>query len=218
MYRAYRIPAFAACLFCLVLSAGSATADTTLLRERGITVLGIHEGDRCLVSGILLDDTGIAFVYRGRRVTLHPDAVGVFLSRPDPYFSKLQPRGALFQEDASWSLGISWLVFGIWMTLGLASGAAASHLALRKGRSAGFWFAAGVALNVIALATLLTRPSLATAELPPRFGKVPLTVRPTACPSCGAPNHPTAARCSSCRATLDPRSQSEVARAGAQSP
>jgi hypothetical protein len=122
----------------VTLLGGLASANTERLEREGLTALSMKEGDRCLVSGILLDVNGIAFVYRGRRVTLHKDAVGVFLDDPGKYFSQLQPRGALFQKDESWSLGISWLVLGIWVTLGLACGAAPSHLALHKGRSPGF--------------------------------------------------------------------------------
>lgn len=187
-------------------------ASIDLLTDKGIAILNIERGDRCLVSGLLLDENGIAFIYRGRRVTLHRDATGVFLNEPDRYFSSLQPRGALFQESGAWSLELSWLLVGIWMTLGLACGAAGSHIALRKGRSPGFWFSAGVALNIVALATLLTRPSTSSETLPPHWGKIPTTTTPVSCPSCDSTNHPSALSCLACGASLSPAHESEVQR------
>jgi len=201
------------CVFATILCLGGyAKADTSLLEEQGLVVLATHEGDQCLVSGILLDENGVAFVYRGRRVTVHEDAIGVFLGEPDTYFARLQPRGALFQEDQGWSLGLSWLFIGIWMTLGLGCGAAASHIALCKGRSAGFWFFAGVATNVVALVTVMTRPNEASATLPPRLAKVPATSSAIDCPACGSPNHPSAKACTSCSVDLSPDFESEVQR------
>lgn len=196
----------------LTLMPAGVSANTDLLEREGITVLSTHEGDRCLVSGVLLDENGVAFVYRGRRVSLHKDAIGVFLAEPDRYFSRLQPKGALFQENQIWFLSVSWLFLGVWMTLGLVCGAAASHIALRKGRSPGFWFAAGVALNVVALVTVLTRPSETDAALPSHLGKIPTTHAPVPCPSCDATNHPSASSCSSCGAQLSPTLESEVQR------
>ncbi len=191
---------------------GEAFPNTDLLKEKGLVVLSTRDGERCLVSGILLDENGVAFIYRGRRVALHRDAIGVFTDDPTRYFSKLQPRGALFQEDETWSLGLGWLFIGVWMTLGLACGATASHLALRKGRSPGFWFAAGVATNLVALATLLTRPASGTPALPLRLAKIPNTSRPIPCPECQAENHPAAKACSSCGASLSPVIESETQR------
>lgn len=191
---------------------GLSVADTEMLKNRGISVLATQPGDRCLVSGILLNADGIAFIFRGRRVTLHEDAVGVFLAEPDRYFTDQQPKGGLFAESIESQLHLSWLLIGIWMILGLACGAMSSHIALRKGRSAGYWFAAGIVLNVVALATVLVRPNETSNPLPPRLGKVPTTVDPILCPSCGSSNHPTAAVCKSCGTPLNPVGESEVSR------
>ena len=191
---------------------GGVSANTELLKKEGVVILSTKNGEHCLVLGVLLDENGIAFIYRGRRVTLHRDAIATFVENPSKYFSKLQPRGALFQEDETWSLGLGWLFLGVWMTLGLACGAAASHLALRKGRSPGFWFAAGVATNLVALATLLMRPTSDTLALPNRLAKIPNTSPPLRCPECQAENHPTAKACSSCGAILAPAMESEIQR------
>lgn len=203
------------CLLILLLIpilCGDVSSSTELLRQKGLVALSTKDGERCLVSGILLDENDVAFIYRGRRVALHRDAIGVFIDAPSKYFSKLQPRGALFQEDETWSLGLGWLFIGVWMTLGLACGAAASHLALRRGRSPGFWFAAGVATNLVALATLLTRSAFDTSALPLRLAKIPNTSRPIPCPECQAENHPAAKACSSCGANLSPEIESETQR------
>lgn len=201
-----------AVLFLACMLAPELAADTDLLRSQGLATEPVRVGDRCLVSGILLDSTGVVFVYRGRRVSLHQDAVGIFLKEPDVFFSKLQPRGALFQEDESFSLGLSWLFLGIWVSLGLICGAVSSHLALKRGRSAGFWFAAGLMLNIIALVTLLSRPSDDSRTLPERLGKIHQTSDPAACPSCQAPNHQTARLCSFCGGRLEPTLESETQR------
>ena len=203
------------CLLILLLIpilCGDVSSSTELLRQKGLVALSTKDGERCLVSDILLDENDVAFIYRGRRVALHRDAIGVFIDAPSKYFSKLQPRGALFQEDETWSLGLGWLFIGVWMTLGLACGAAASHLALRKSRSPGFWFAAGVATNLVALATLLTRPASGTPALPLRLAKIPNTSRPIPCPECQAENHPAAKACSFCGANLSPEIESETQR------
>ncbi|MCH2663142.1 hypothetical protein MK139_02290 [bacterium] len=205
-YRLFIVAAF------LLLPVSDAPADNLELEKKGYVVLAAHEGERCLVSGILLDENGIAFIYRGRRVTLHPDAIGVFLSQPDRYFSHLKPKGALFQEHDAGSIAISWLGLGIWMTLGLICGAVGSHIAIRKGRSPGYWFAAGVVLNLVALTTLLTRPSAEGNPLPDRLDKIPVTSAPVNCPSCIAPNHPTASTCFRCGRILTPSAESEVKR------
>ena len=202
----------ASLLSCLVLLSSAVKPDTSALGDAELRRIPLKDGDRCLVSGILLDANGVALLFKGRRVTLHPDAVSAFLDNPSRYFSQLQPRGALFQEDQTWSLGIGWLVIGVWMSLGLACGAASSHIALQRGRSPAVWFAAGVAANVLALLALTLSSAPARVALPDRLQKIPTTDAPVPCPSCHAHNHPTARSCSACGHPLSPSGESEVQR------
>ena len=85
----------------------------------------IKEGDRCFVCNTPLTESGVAFLYRGRRVAVGTFHVRTFFNNPLKYFSRLQPRGALFQEDIipQSPLKPGWLVFGIWITLGLVAAA-----------------------------------------------------------------------------------------------
>ena len=81
----------------------------------------VHEHDRCLVCGGELEkDEGLAFLYKGRRITLDTLHLEEFLQNPATYFSHLQPRGALFQESGGIHLGKEGLFLGVWMVLGLA--------------------------------------------------------------------------------------------------
>ncbi len=180
-----------------------------------LVTMSIREGDRCLISGVFLSDKdGVAFLHRGRRVTVHKDAVGMFFSAPQDFFSSLQPRGALFQEDETWSLGLGWLYVGVWMCVGLASGALASHIAIRKGYSALLWFAAGLIANVAALAAIYTRRTTPDAPVLTGLFKPHATHAPLPCPTCGRGNHPAAASCSSCGAALTPAAEAESQRIG----
>ncbi len=174
----------------------------------------IKEGDRCFVCNTPLTESGVAFLYRGRRVAVGTFHVRTFFNNPLKYFSRLQPRGALFQEDIvpESPLKPGWLVFGIWITLGLVAAAFCTHTALRKGRSPAAWFFIGLATNLIGVLVALRQSPLARVDLPPNLAKIPTTVSPMSCPDCGAGNHPSAWKCSGCGARLQPTMESEVQR------
>ena len=178
----------------------------------------LKKGDRCLVCNVLLDENGLGFLYRGRRVTLHIQHAQTFLDNPLHYFSKLQPRGALFQEDVLRSpVNLGWLILGIWMVLGLVAAAFCTHTALRKGFPPVIWFFIGLVANLIGVLLVLRQPPVAQVDLPPRLGKIPVTAPPVRCPKCGAENHPSARQCTGCCAEMQPTMASEVTRTGLSS-
>lgn len=175
----------------------------------------VREHDRCLVcDGELQEGGGLAFLYKGRRITLDTLHLETFLQNPSAYFSELQPRGALFQESGGGHIGVGWLGLGLWMVLGLIGAAACTGLALRKGLPPMRWFAAGLVANLLAVLLLLTRSAAQSVTLPPRLAKIPMTPTPYLCARCGGQNHPTATRCVDCGADIEPTSDSEVERAG----
>jgi hypothetical protein len=177
-------------------------------------------GERCLVCGSPVDADGLALIHRGRRVPLHREAcLDHWEAHSAELFASLRPRGALFQEPAEPASPLrgAWFLFGCYVLLGLVCGAAAGYLALHRGLPPVRWFFAGLALNVLSLAVLLTRSrrdlSRLPAGVPPGLVKVPLTHPPASCPGCGAGNHPAARACSSCGAVLSSHVQPETDRA-----
>ncbi len=203
---------------------GLASAQTSAPQEtenllKNHTTMPIKEGDRCFVCNIPLAENGVAFLYRGRRVTVATFHVQAFFNNPLKYFSKLQPRGALFQEDVipESPLKPGWLIFGIWITLGLVAAAFCTHTALRKGRSPVTWFFIGLAANLIGVLLALRQSPLVRVDLPPNLAKIPTTVSPVPCPDCGVENHPSARACSGCGAQMQPTMESEVQRTGLSS-
>ncbi len=202
----------ALCLFLILIAFQPLSADSI----ENYKQVPIKEGDRCFICNIELVDGGVAFIYRGRRVTVASFHVQQFLDAPLKYFSRLQPRGALFQEDAilerpMWS---GWLLLGIWLAVGLVSAAISTHLALRKGLPPVTWFAIGLATNLFGLLLLLRHRAEADVSLPPHLAKIPTTLNPVECPACRAENHPSAKQCSACGAQLNPTAVSEVERSG----
>ena len=106
-----------------------------------------------------------------------------------------------------------WLYFGIYVLFGLVFSAVCGYLAVGRGLAPLPWFFAGLAGNVAALAVLLATPRGAgAADVPAGLAKVPTTHRPLPCPRCGAPNHPAAAACAGCGATLAPAVEPETVR------
>lgn len=172
-------------------------------------------GDRCLVCDKKIDDQGLSILYRGRRVPVaDEEMLNTFMEQPDDYFFKLQPRGALFQEDSVLGSGIrvGWLVFGIWVLSSLATGAITSTLALQKGLPAVRWYFTGLIANFLGIVLVLCARPLRTVDLPPGLTKIPTTASPVRCSSCGGENHPSASACALCGARLTPDSTSDVDR------
>jgi len=188
----------------------------------GWTVLDRRQGqgEQCLVCDMQIFQADLVEIrYKGR--TFHVKAgemFGLFVSDPELYFRKLQAKAALFDESAirARPMSTGWLVSGLYVLLGLVVGAACAYLALNKGLGPVPWFFAGLIVNVVAMAVLLTTQShtdpYAPAGIPPGLAKVPTTHTPVACCVCGAPNHPSATSCTGCGATLIATTESELAR------
>ena len=172
----------------------------------------VRPGDHCLVSGKPLGPDDVCLLVDGRRVPLKKEAVSIFLNNQEKYFSKLQPKSALFTESMGkpTSLSMGWFIFGIYVLIGLIFAALTSHKAVGKGLRPIPWFFVGLLFNALGYLAVLTKKSEATGNIPEGFAKVPLTSAPSICPKCGYENHPSAKNCSSCGTGLSPETTSEV--------
>lgn len=176
----------------------------------------VHPGDHCTISGQPLTPDDIALLVDGRRVPLKKDAVEIFLNNQEKYFSKLQPKSALFTEDMGQpkSLSLGWFLLGIYVFIGLIFAALTSHAAVGKGLKPIPWFFIGLLFNALGYLAVITKKSEAIGNIPEGFKKVPLTSAPSICPSCGYENHPSAKNCSICGTWLSPQTTSEVDKLG----
>ncbi len=178
-----------------------------------------RDGVICLTCGKPITKNDVTYVVDGQRVAVHKGVcVGALAAKPVEWLSKLKPRGAFLDANAA-KLGLStgWLLFGLYMLLGLIFGALAAHRAFSVGRDPLLWLAVGLAANVVGFAVLLALPRRevhALAGVPAGLAKVAATYAPEACPACGAENHPSARVCSGCGGALAPRVVSDVERAG----
>ncbi len=206
-------------LLALALLTATATTSAAGLDDHPeLQLQDVQENDRCLVCGGELEkDGGLAFLYKGRRITLDTLHLEEFLQNPSAYFSHLQPRGALFQESGGGHLRKGWLYLGVWIVLGLAGAAVCTGVALRKGLPPTRWFAAGLVANILAVIVVVTRSAPKPIPLPPRLAKIPTTLAPYLCARCGAQNHPSATQCIDCGAAIEPTADSEVNHNGQRS-
>jgi len=178
------------------------------------TIEKVEPGDRCLVSGMPLNENDIVISVLGRRVPLKKQALDIFLASPDKYFAKLQPKSALFTEDmpnkkrASYKL----FYFGIYVFLGLIFAALSAHLAVNKGLAPYPWFFAGLATNVFGYFALLAVKSRPTNSDDSGFVNPSPTTTPMICPHCGFENHPLAKKCSGCSTDFMSDEKSETER------
>ena len=181
------------------------------------------DGEQCLVCRIRIHDGDIVEIrYKGRTFFVAASMLEDFEANPERHFEVLQPRGGLFDEAAMQTpatgvptMKTGWLIFGLYVLTGLIFGAACSYAALNRGRPALGWFVAGLLVNVLALAVVLTKSRLPGALHDPPAGltKIPATHTPRVCPGCGDTNHPSAPACSSCNHQLQPTTEAETARA-----
>jgi len=184
-------------------------------------VVPAKPGERCTVCGGELTQEDVALIVRGRRVPLDIDEVDEFLKNQEMYFAKLQPKGALFQEEldtpegtAQGGVSAGWFWFGVYVLSALVFGALSSYTAITKGLQPIPHFFLGFFLSLLGYLYVLTRPRrVHEGEVPPGLVKVPVTSAPVKCPSCGNTNHPTATRCAACHATLTPVAESEASKA-----
>jgi hypothetical protein len=176
-------------------------------------------GEICIVCNHPVDEDDVVFQARGHRLPLHlgelsPDVRGQL----EGLLAQLEPRGAFIGAgQGQAALSKAWFFVGFYILVGLVFAALCAHRALHTGHSAAAWFVIGLLLNVLGYLLLLTRPGRevqALAGVPAGLRKVAATYAPEPCPGCGTLNHPSASACSGCGGKLQPKTVSEVARAG----
>jgi len=186
---------------------------TTLDRRPG-------EGEQCLVCGRRVHGDEVVEVrYKGRTFFVSAAMFGLFEEDPEQYFCTLQARAGLFDEAgvAARPMASGWLVFGLYVLVGLIFAAGCGYLAVARAHRPLPWFFAGLLGNVAALVVLLATPrgdaaAMSPFGVPPGLAKVPTTRSPQPCPRCGGTNHPAATACSGCAAPLEPGIEPETAR------
>lgn len=177
-------------------------------------------GERCLVCGKPLNENDVALIVRGRRVPLKQTMVDSFMKHQEEFFSKVQPRGALFQENLGVPPGVAqggisrgWFLFGLYILTALIFSALSGYSAISKGLPATRIFFIGFVFNLLGYIYVLTRTAkLEKGSVPKGLRKVPATNAPVICPKCKGSNHPSAEKCRNCGAKLDPVYRSEVSR------
>jgi hypothetical protein len=178
-------------------------------------------GEHCIVCGTLLTEQDVALYVRGRRIPIEKGMVETFLNNKETYLRRFQARSALFQEEmnapggvAQGGINFGWFLFGAIVLAGVVFGGMSAYSAVSKDLPSTPYFLLGFFLNIFGYVYVLTMPSRARpGEIPSGLHKVPETHAPVGCPSCGYPNHPSARRCVGCKASLQPKFESEVPRA-----
>ncbi len=199
-------------LIIFVLPAVTTYSQYTVPEHDNYPRVEVRPGDHCTVSGELLGPNDVCLLVDGRRVPLKKEAVNIFLNNQEKYFSKLQPKSALFTESmgVAKNLSIGWFIFGIYVLIGLLFAALTSHAAVGKGLKPIPWFFIGLFFNAFGYLAVLMKKSEAVSAVPAGFAKVPLTSAPAVCPGCGYENHPSAKSCSGCGTALNPQDKSEI--------
>lgn len=169
----------------------------------------------CPVEGHEVATTEYGVRWKGRRYYLGTQICQEkFLSDPEVYARAIEPRSALFQaqDPSNPRYGTGFLYAGIVVVLGFVFGGLVSYIAVQKGHPGHYWFAAGFFLNVVGIAWIASKPSLAGALGSPGLTKIPQTHPPRSCGQCGAQHHPSARRCLRCGQSLEPSYESEAQR------
>jgi hypothetical protein len=174
-------------------------------------------GEVCVVCGMPVSSDDIAILLKGRRMPVMKTMAAAVLKNPEIYFQKKQAKGALFQEDfqapsgATWAgVSLGWFLGGLYVLSALIFGALSGTTAIAKGLPPISSFFAGLGLSVFGYLYVLTRPARTSTPNLGGWVKVPVTQRPLSCPACGNANHPAAAACSACHASLSPQGRSDL--------
>jgi len=177
------------------------------------------KGERCIICNVPLSEGDVALMVRGRRVPLKNAMVDSFMKYQEKYFAELQPKSALFQENmeamgtAQGGVSSGWFLFGSYILMALIFSGLSGNAAISKGLPPIPHYFIGFFFSVFGYIYVLARPALTgKGEIPQGFVKVPTTHAPMVCEKCGNTNHPSAKKCSSCGAQLEPQMQSEVGR------
>ncbi len=176
-------------------------------------------GDICIVCNHPVSKDDVVFLVSGHRVPLHlAELTSDVRGQLESLLAQFEPRGAFIgAEQAQAALSKVWFFAGSYILVGLVFAAICAHRALHMGHSPAAWFVVGLLLNVLGYLMLLTRPKRevqAPAGVPAGLRKVAVTYAPEPCPACGTLNHPSASACLGCGGKLQPKTVSEVARAG----
>lgn len=178
------------------------------------------QGEQCLVCdrGIYGHDV-VKLRYKGRKFYVQAGQMfAKFESEPDRFFQKVQARSVLFDETgvAVGPMAIGWLWIGVYILAGLIFGAVCSYVAVARAVAPCPWFVAGFVGNIVALIVLCLVAkgdrAILPAGVPSGLSKVPTTRAPIRCSGCRCENHPGAAECSHCGASLDPTVEPETHR------
>ena len=190
--------------------------------EAGWVVLDQRPGDgeQCLVCRKRVYDEDVVEIrFKGRTFFVGKPFMGDFEADPARYFARIQARSALFDEAAfaaNRPMAYGWLWLGGYVLAGVVCSALCAYIAVCKGLTPLPWFFAGLLGNVAGLGLVMSvgggDAAALPAGIPAGLAKVPTTYAPAACPSCGAANHPSAARCADCRELLTPRVSPEAGR------
>lgn len=207
-------------LFILVFSLASAVFGQTQSAKPdtlGYPLLPKQAGDVCIVCGMELGAEGLAILYSGRRVPLYNgENLRIFLNDPDAYFSKLQARGALFDEKAMPAgapIASGWLYFGMYILSGLFLGGLAAGVALRHRGNTFRALLIGFFFSLPGLIWVILQYKGDGIDLPDGLRKLRDTVDPSRCIGCGAELHPAAEECPGCGQKRQAEMESEVRRA-----
>ena len=113
----------------------SEAADTSIVSQ--YQSVPARPGELCTVCGTPLTEDDVALIVKGRRVPLNKAMVNAFLQNQEKYFTKMQPRGALFQEEldapAGTALGgvsLGWFLFGSYVLVALIFGGMSGYAAV----------------------------------------------------------------------------------------
>ncbi len=178
-------------------------------------------GEYCSLCFEPIHADDLVYVVWGQRVGVHAGTEDEdFRADPKKWIAHLRPGGAFLGVEGAMdrpqqALSNVWFGVGLYVLLGLIFGAWCAHKAFHSGYPPGLWFALGMALNVLAYIALALKPKrevAAVAGIPAGLRKIAATFDPVPCPGCGATNHPSAAKCLECGATLQPQTHSEVER------
>ena len=176
-------------------------------------------GDICVVCNHPVEGGDVVFLVRGQRMPVHFKEWDANLpAQLERLLAQLEPRGAFIGAGPNQpALSEVWFFAGFYILLGLVFAALCAHRALHMGHSPVAWFGIGLVLNAFGYVLLLTRPRrevLAPAGVPGGLRKIAATYAPEPCAGCGTLNHPSASACIGCGGKLEPKSVSEVVRAG----
>jgi hypothetical protein len=142
--------------------------------------VSVRAGQSCVVCDRPVQESDAGFRIGGQEFSVCDKERDQFLADPQRYIARYRPNNILMNGHEREVVSAAWLWFGIVMTVSVA---VVGLLAYRSVRSAG---------------------------VPAGRSKIRLTRDPVLCPECAGANHPSARRCTSCGAELEPVAPSEA--------